>query len=270
MRHKLSHCSAKSLTFVALLICVIVITPMVAEASNGEKNNGILSDSEAGPQIVPPGLPYGTRVKAVVDYPSGSDCIRVGDKGTIYCYDPNDPNLPYLVNWDRPCGYEQCQICGICAPHGWWVGSDEIDRICPTARILSTPSDLTYEVEKNLAISRSFRDKVLSKSATGREFIGLYYLHSLEAGQIMTENPVLFLRTASLFMKAFPAIKIAVSNNGTLYLHKDVLYEVNQLLDEYEALASPELAVSIEKLRAFLWDNSREIKSDWVSIDLNE
>lgn len=124
MRHKIF---CRGLILVALLMGTLIIVSMVPEAGYVEKNNGISAKRSVSIQTVPPSLPYGTRVRAVVDYPSDSDCIRQGDTGTIYCFDPDDPVLPYLVNWDRACGFEQCLVCDICAPHGWWVGFDEID-----------------------------------------------------------------------------------------------------------------------------------------------
>lgn len=92
-----------------------------------EKNLGIGRESNI--IIVPEAttaIPVNTKVSATVDHPSGSTCILKGYTGTVYCYDAGDPSLPYLVNWDQNCGFEQCQVCGRCAPHGWWVGASDI------------------------------------------------------------------------------------------------------------------------------------------------
>ena len=74
-------------------------------------------------------IPVGSKVVAIVDYPSSSGCIRKGYTGTLLCYDPNDPILPYLVDWDEPCGDPQSQVCGVLAQNGWWVGFNEINGV---------------------------------------------------------------------------------------------------------------------------------------------
>jgi hypothetical protein len=248
---------------IALLITVMFIVPMNAGAGDVEKNNGILPNENAV-GAVPPDLPYGTRVQAVVDYPSGSDCIRVGYTGTVYCYDSNDPNLPYLINWDQACGFPQSQVCGREAPNGWWVGFNEISMLCPISQFL-TISDSNSK--NNLELSRAFRDDILSQSAAGKEFTMLYYSHSYEINQIITENPVLFLKTATLFLKTLPAIERALNNNGKLYVKNNVMAEAHRLLDEYEAIASPELAAAIGQVRAFIKNNSI-VRRNRVKIDL--
>lgn len=108
--------------------------PAAAAAEAVPKNRGTADTSaerRSGGLIAPPYLAVGTRVVAVVDGPSDSDCIMAGNTGTVYCFDPNDPSLPYLVNWDVPCGMEQCGVCNHCAPNGWWVGFHEIRVFLP-------------------------------------------------------------------------------------------------------------------------------------------
>jgi len=264
MRYKLVSRNSGSLISFALLIAVMFIVPLHTEAEEVEKNNDILPNRDAA-GAVPPELPYGTRVKAVVDYPSGSDCIRIGYTGTIYCYDPGDPNLPYLVNWDQPCGFPQSQVCGITAPNGWWVGFAEISTLCPISQFLTVSNS---DSKNNLELSKAFRDDILSQSAAGKEFTKLYYTHSYEINQIITENPVLFLKTATLFLKALPAIERAINNNGKLVVKNNVMAQAKRLLDEYEAIASPELAAAIGQVRAFIEDNSKKVRRQRVRIDL--
>lgn len=257
MRQKVSYYNSRYLFFMVMLIGVVFIAPEAIEAADVAKNNGVLINRDL-PKSVPPNLDYGTRVQAVVNYPSGSDCILIGDTGTVYCYDAGDPQMPYLVNWDSNCGYEQCQVCGVCAPHGWWVGYDEISSLCPAARLLKTEIDLKKEAEKKLSVIRSYRNKVLSQNEPGREFIGLYYLHSTEINQIMTKNPGLSSKTASLLIKTLPAIEGAADTGKKLCLRTKTLSQINQILDEYKAQASPELAVAIEELRTFLKEQEQK------------
>ena len=86
-------------------------------------------DDEATPVALAHPYPVGTRVQAIVQGPSGSTCINVGDLGILFCYDASDPNLPYLVNWDRACGFSQSQVCGVTAPNGWWVGFGDVTAV---------------------------------------------------------------------------------------------------------------------------------------------
>ena len=82
-------------------------------------------------------LPEGTRIVSYVDHPAGNGCVPAGAKGTVSCYDAADHTFPYLVNWDLPCGYEQCQVCGNCAPHGWWVGFNDISVYLQGRRVVA-------------------------------------------------------------------------------------------------------------------------------------
>jgi hypothetical protein len=238
-----------------------------------EKNAGAVVKHRrtTGLASVPPGLPFGTKVKAVVDYPSQSDCIRLGDTGTIYCYDPGDPILPYLVNWDPECGFEQCQVCGICAPHGWWVGFDEISQTCPIATLVSSARRLPEaKAKQRLAIARAFRDNIMSQTEAGRNFTGLYYKHAAEIDGILAENRSLRFRSAFLFFGTLPAVKRAIDNNGKLVLRARKLARIERLLDEYQTLASPELSEAIEEVRLFLDLNRQQLGPNWVRIDLKE
>jgi hypothetical protein len=114
-------------------LLLIGLAPAAGWAGAEEKNYGV-PPGPAAQSRAAPGSPLttGTRVRAVVDFPSGSDCIRAGDMGTLVCHDASDPTLPYLVNWDRSCGFSQSQVCGVTAEHGWWVGYNEIEAAAGT------------------------------------------------------------------------------------------------------------------------------------------
>lgn len=117
--------------FIFVILWVLFFSALAAAADDQtEKNLGIGKESTSSlPPIETSAIPVNTRVRATVDYPSQSDCILKGYTGTVYCYDSSDPVLPYLVNWDVFCGslmQEQCQVCSRCAPHGWWVGPNDI------------------------------------------------------------------------------------------------------------------------------------------------
>lgn len=110
----------------SLCLALLALTIVLPAASYSAELT--LSDSSDS-YDPPPELTYGTRVRALVDNPSGSDCVKAGNKGTVYCYDYLDPIYTYLVDWDNGCGAEQDQICGITADNGWWVGPDDIEVI---------------------------------------------------------------------------------------------------------------------------------------------
>lgn len=125
-------CKKSNLFSVFAVVCFLAMIPFLVSPqtslAENPKNDGIIPDRriDDDTRLAPANLPFGTRVQAVVNSPAGSDCIRVGYTGTIYCYDGSDPSLPYLVDWDQPCGFEQCQVCGVCATNGWWVGLADI------------------------------------------------------------------------------------------------------------------------------------------------
>ncbi len=128
----------------ARLLSFVAILAFSAHAIAGVvKNLGVVPQVLSGGMndvVVPNGHPFsvGSRVVATVDGPSGSDCIQAGDTGTLVCHDPNDNVFPYLVNWDKECGFPQSQVCGVMAPNGWWVGFDEVN-----VKLLATGVELT-------------------------------------------------------------------------------------------------------------------------------
>ncbi len=121
----------KILLWIAVL--AMSFAPLNALAGADEKNYGVPVHQSPAARAADSSVsnPYsvGDRVRAVVDFPSSSDCVRSGDTGTLVCHDPTDPTLPYLVDWDRACGFPQSQVCGTTATNGWWVGYNEIELL---------------------------------------------------------------------------------------------------------------------------------------------
>ena len=132
----------RRIPFITFLVAIILSSAVSAAAfaGAGEKNYGVPAPGFAPQTLAPaalssPSSPFhiGDRVRALVNGPSGSDCIQAGDTGTIMCYDAADASLPYLVDWDRSCGFPQNAVCGNLAEHGWWVGFSEVELASQTS-----------------------------------------------------------------------------------------------------------------------------------------
>jgi hypothetical protein len=249
MRHLL-----RTIVGIVVAGALVVSSPVIAGAS--EKNYGVPSqggiqgqssvESGTAEAITTEYIPIDARVEATVDYPSGSDCIRKGDTGTVYCYDPNDPVLPYLVNWDNGCGFPQDQICGRLAPNGWWVGADEIREIssCPIAFLME--SDLAGQ--SKLEVFRSFRDLVMNRTPEGKDYVKRFYDNKWEASYLLLRYPQLRRQTREALDSIFPSIEAAVQGSARLTGADETVIE--GVMDAYSEKASVGLRGTIEKARS--------------------
>ena len=168
---------------------MIFLVPALVGAGDVVKNNGVPVERPAV-QAVPPGHPFpvDSRVVAVVDYPSSSDCIRLGYTGTLYCYDAADEVLPYLVNWDEPCGFPQDQVCGRLAPNGWWVGFNEIALVSS-----GVSGCITLDGEPVVGAKVKLKQKDELKQTTQTDADGCYQFESVVSGKkfkVIIKGPV--------------------------------------------------------------------------------
>jgi hypothetical protein len=148
------------------------------------------------------------------------------------------------------------------------------EQDCPVERIFSdatrfgrrTPS----AAEADLDAVRLFRDDVLSRSATGRELRRMYYRNGPEIQEIMRDDPYLFFQTSAVLLKALPAIRRAAAGDGAIVLRQDVVGEMEWLAEQYETVASPELADAIEQARTVVLGNTRDVEGAHLRIGFTD
>jgi hypothetical protein len=178
-RTLLSHRSQGLVSLAVFVMLAIFLVPALAGAGDVEKNNGQPVDRPAV-LVIPPGHPFpvDSRVVAVVDYPSSSDCIMSGYTGTLYCYDSGDDILPYLVNWDEACGFPQDQVCGRLAPNGWWVGFEEVELLSA-----GVSGCVTLDGEPVVGAKVKLKQKDEVRQITQTDADGCYQFESVVSGK---------------------------------------------------------------------------------------
>jgi hypothetical protein len=99
---------------------------------------------------------------------------------------------------------------------------------------------------------RDFRDEVLLSNQRGKKYVELLYAHSVEIALLLLESPGLSSQTAEVMAKLQPGLKSLVEGEGMTVSH-ELMDEIELLLEEFEAKASPGLRTAIERVK-------REIK----------
>ena len=116
-------------------------------------------------------------------------------------------------------------------------------------RAIRCPLEASAEDKSQLDICRKFRDKVLSRSESGREYVELYYQHSLEITSILLKNRNLRKDAAGLLEKTIPEIRLIIADKK-----RDIGSELEKgilsFLDRISRKASPDLKIAIDRLMA--------------------
>ena len=99
-----------------------------------------------------------------------------------------------------------------------------------------------------LGLLRRFRDKILSPDDLGRDYSKQYYEFSTEIVRIMATEPMLLLQAREKLLRHTTLIE-AVLNGQPGKLSADELRGIVEVLDAFEAKASPWLHEAIERLK---------------------
>jgi len=110
---------------------------------------------------------------------------------------------------------------------------------------------------------RSFRDRVLRRSAQGSELIDLYYAHSGEMKKIMAAHPELALETLAAVGKALPALRQA-ERTGQLQIDRQLWERGLKLIAAYREAADDDLAQGLKRAENILTEAT--MRSDTLAV----
>ena len=110
--------------------------------------------------------------------------------------------------------------------------------LCPVSQDLHTKNlEPYYDLKKHLAGTKN-----------GAQYVSLYYRHSPEISKILLMHPSLFHLTRGFLQRIIPSVTGYVQGTGTA-VNKDITEEASALLGEISQYASPQLKVTLKKLR---------------------
>ena len=126
---------------IGVVLSVAILMSLVASAGV-DLNTGVPCDGAAKQthRYQP-----GDRVRCIVDYPDGSDCIVIGTTGAVIGYYTISGWPPMLVQWDGiTCGHDGMGHCpALPAGTGWFVYEDQVEPLAPvTCRPASSSADV--------------------------------------------------------------------------------------------------------------------------------
>jgi hypothetical protein len=104
---------------------------------------------------------------------------------------------------------------------------------------------------------------------TGEEFNRILLRNRTEMEAVLSENPFLIWDTMSVVLSAMPYLKEIEQNGGRLYLDRDTYSSTVNLLEKYQAVASPKLAADLQLLRTMFDRRIKTMDSEGLWIDLN-
>jgi len=95
---------------------------------------------------------------------------------------------------------------------------------------------------------RDFRDGVLLFNQTGKKYVSLLYHHSEEIASLLSEDQSLSSHTEVVLGDLMPAVS-ALLDGGETTISVNAVSDIEVLLDKFEVRASPELKVTIKKVK---------------------
>ena len=98
---------------------------------------------------------------------------------------------------------------------------------------------------ENLAVLRTFRDQVLSKSELGQAYVSLLYNNSIEIAFLLLQKPALRAQTREVLNKVVIELG-GVQDNNDLCISQNTIDDFESLLDSYAINASPRLKTAID------------------------
>jgi hypothetical protein len=123
--------------------------------------------------------------------------------------------------------------------------------VCPTTVALEGESK-----ESALNLLRRFRDEILSTSPMGRTYARLYYKYAPELTRLLLSDAELRGRTREMLEKLMPGFRGLMDGSvgQEMVLSQEVVEEIEALMDDLAARASPGLQAVIKELERHLVD----------------
>jgi len=111
-----------------------------------------------------------------------------------------------------------------------------------------------------LTLLYRFRDRVLSKSARGQQYIAQFYQFSPEAVSLMVSHPALLFQTREMLRRFMPVIQSVIDRQAAKITQTDLM-DIDRFLTAYAAQGSSEFRRTIKQLKRDLRD--RQVQSEF-------
>ncbi|MCK5513940.1 MAG: hypothetical protein KAJ00_05540 [Deltaproteobacteria bacterium] len=102
--------------------------------------------------------------------------------------------------------------------------------------------------QDDLMSLRDFRDEVLLSNQKGKKYVELLYAHSVEIALLLLESPGLCSQTTEVMAKLQPGAK-SLLDGKEMTISQELMDEIELLLEEFEAKASPGLRTAIRRVK---------------------
>jgi hypothetical protein len=110
------------------------------------------------------------------------------------------------------------------------------------------PAEITTNNSSNLKVLKNYRDKILTQSESGREYIKLYYQHAPEVTSLLIEHSELRKEAKEILNYIIPKITHILKGKKAELLDSKLKNEIINFLNQVQEKGSPELEATIEKL----------------------
>lgn len=112
-------------------------------------------------------------------------------------------------------------------------------------------------------------DDLVESSPTAQALSNLYSRHRLEIERILYENPFMIREGIEILVEALPALKTVPGNGGRLTVDRELYGKASGLLEQLQALSSPELSDDLGRSKILIESRMREHGDGSLVIDLN-
>ena len=173
--------------------------------------------------------------------PSASDTTTTAGGGTNTTTTTGASNCPDEYPID--CGNGYC-----CSQQAPYCGTGLRKGKCLTKPGLCAAKNLYEEDAEILTVLWNFRDEVLQKTDSGRNYINLFYKNSPEIISIFIANPEIKIQTANALKKMLPYV-VSSLNGDEIVIEQSIIEEIDYISDCLSAQASPPLSETIMRLK---------------------
>lgn len=138
---------------------------------------------------------------------------------------------------------------GFCCPENTECGFGADEGYCISAGGPCAAEQVFGEKSREAGVLRDFRDRVLQRSAAGKKYTQLYYVHAGEAAAILSNNPDMRAQFKKVFFAVLPGMLAATNGNAAITINQQTAREINHLCEALAEHAGPGLRKSLEQLR---------------------
>jgi len=149
------------------------------------------------------------------------------------------PDKSIFIGWSG-----DCSDTGPCT-----VTMDESKKVSATFEAPCPAVQLMSENKAGLTVLRQLRDRVLAKTAEGKNYVKAYYTYGPELAGILSGSPSLRQQTLELLQKIVP-LAAGLARGDKAALSPEITQEARSLCDAISAKAGPGLVKILKQLKS--------------------